>query len=96
MILTYLTLGGYPDSIIILVNEFRCNYLKEHWDLLCQTQIMKNNNYKFSSMNKSNRLLILLLVIALAAALKGIGLNPIRPLKLNKGATTKYMFFINP
>jgi hypothetical protein len=47
-------------------------------------------------MIKSNRLLILLMVVVLATALKGIGLNPIRPLKLNKGASTKYMFFINP
>ena len=47
-------------------------------------------------MNRSNRLLILLTVIVLAASLNGIGLNPIRPLKLNKGASTKYMFFINP
>ena len=47
-------------------------------------------------MIKSKLLLVLLMVVVLAAALKGIGLNPIRPLKLNKGASTKYMFFINP
>ena len=41
-------------------------------------------------------LTVLLLLLSTAAGLTGIGLNPIRPLKLNKGSSTKYMFFINP
>ena len=47
-------------------------------------------------MIQSKHFLLLLSVIVLTSALKGIGLNAIRPLKLNKGASTKYMFFINP
>ena len=41
-------------------------------------------------------IIVLIIMLGLASALTGIGLNPIRPLKLNKGKSTKYMFFINP
>lgn len=34
--------------------------------------------------------------VCLAVAITGVGLNPIRPLQLNKGLSTKYMFYINP
>lgn len=34
--------------------------------------------------------------LSLALAITGVGLNPIRPLQLNKGLSTKYMFYINP
>ena len=47
-------------------------------------------------MIKIQTIIVLLLMLGLASALTGIGLNPIRPLKLNKGKSTKYMFFINP
>jgi hypothetical protein len=32
----------------------------------------------------------------LTLSITGVGLNPIRPLQLNKGLSTKYMFYINP
>ncbi len=58
---------------------------------------MKINNYNlYQAMIKAYRVIVLLALVALASAINGIGLNPIRPLKLNKGASTKYMFFINP
>lgn len=41
-------------------------------------------------------LAVLLLLLTMGSALTGVGLNPIRPLKLNKGSSTKYMFFLNP
>ena len=47
-------------------------------------------------MIKTREIIVLLTLVVLGAALTGIGLNPIRPLKLNKGASTKYMLFINP
>lgn len=31
-----------------------------------------------------------------ALAITGVGLNPIRPLQLNRGLSTRYMFYINP
>ena len=40
--------------------------------------------------------LVLLSLLVLGLAITGIGLNPIRPIQLNKGLTTKYMFYINP
>ena len=49
-----------------------------------------------ATMIKIQTIIVLLLMLGLASALTGIGLNPIRPLKLNKGKSTKYMFFINP
>ena len=47
-------------------------------------------------MIKVQHILLLLSVLSIVSAIKGIGLNPIRPLQLNKGSSTKYMFFINP
>lgn len=47
-------------------------------------------------MIKIRTFIVLILLVGLASALTGIGLNPIRPLKLNKGKSTKYMFYINP
>lgn len=40
-------------------------------------------------------MLIALLMVAVSS-ITGVGLNPIRPLQLNKGISTKYMFYINP
>jgi hypothetical protein len=59
---------------------------------------MKLNNYNLipQAMIKTTRIVVLLALVALATALVGVGLNAIRPLKLNKGASTKYMFFLNP
>lgn len=34
--------------------------------------------------------------LALCLSITGVGLNPIRPLQLNQGYSTKYMFYINP
>lgn len=42
------------------------------------------------------RIIAFLACLALALSITGVGLNPIRPLQLNKGLSTKYMFFINP
>ena len=42
------------------------------------------------------RLFVLLALIAAVAGITGVGLNPIRPLQLNKGKSTKYMFYIQP
>ena len=47
-------------------------------------------------MIKVQTFIVLILLVGLVTALTGIGLNPIRPLKLNKGKSTKYMFFIDP
>lgn len=47
-------------------------------------------------MNALCKVIVLVLLLSAAVALTGVGLNPIRPLKLNKGSSTKYMFFINP
>ena len=47
-------------------------------------------------MIKIHTIIVIILLVGLASSLTGIGLNPIRPLKLNKGKSTKYMFFINP
>lgn len=45
---------------------------------------------------KAIQIIILTTLIAVVMAITGIGLNPIRPLQLNKGQSTKYMFYINP
>ena len=42
------------------------------------------------------RLIVVLGLLAAVSGLTGVGLNPIRPLQLNKGKATKYMFFIQP
>lgn len=47
-------------------------------------------------MIKAHPVIVLAALAAVALAIAGIGLNPIRPLKLNKGSSTPYMFFINP
>lgn len=48
------------------------------------------------SMIHVNRIVLLLALATLTLAITGIGLNPIRPVHLNKGLSTKYMFNINP
>lgn len=47
-------------------------------------------------MKTLSKIIVLVILLQAVTALTGIGLNPIRPLKLNKGSSTKYMFFINP
>lgn len=47
-------------------------------------------------MFKPVEMLVLLLLVSGCLAITGIGMNPIRPLQLNKGQSTKYMFYINP
>ena len=44
----------------------------------------------------TNRIVLFFALVALTLSIVGIGLNSIRPLHLNKGLSTKYMFFINP
>jgi hypothetical protein len=44
----------------------------------------------------SLQIIALLSLATLALTITGVGLNPIRPLQLNKGISTKYMFYINP
>jgi hypothetical protein len=43
-----------------------------------------------------NKIVLFFALVAIALAITGIGMNPIRPLHLNKGLSTKYMFFIEP
>jgi len=47
-------------------------------------------------MIKLTKILIFITAITVVFAITGIGINPIRPLHLNKGLSTKYMFYINP
>jgi hypothetical protein len=44
----------------------------------------------------SLQIIAFLSCLFLALSITGVGLNPIRPAQLNKGQTTKYMFYINP
>lgn len=47
-------------------------------------------------MIKLLHIIVFLSVITYVLTIIGVGLNPIRPLQLNKGLSTKYMFYINP
>lgn len=47
-------------------------------------------------MIKLEHIIVLLTLITLASTITGVGLNPIRPLQMNKGLSTKYMFYIDP
>ncbi len=60
--------------------------------------MIKLNNYKFSyqTMMRSLQIIALLCLVTGVLGITGIGLNPIRPLHLNKGKITKYLFYIDP
>ena len=47
-------------------------------------------------MIKLIHIIVFLSVLTHVFTITGVGRNPIRPLHLNKGLSTKYMFFINP
>ncbi len=47
-------------------------------------------------MIKHTKIIVLLSLLLTTLSITGVGLNPIRPLQLNKGSSTKYMFYINP
>jgi hypothetical protein len=42
------------------------------------------------------RIVLIAALLLVGSAITGVGLNPIRPLQLNQGISTKYMFYINP
>lgn len=45
---------------------------------------------------RSLQIIALLCLVTGVLGITGIGLNPIRPLHLNKGKITKYLFYIDP
>jgi len=47
-------------------------------------------------MNRFIHILLIAVLFVVTSSITGVGLNPIRPLQLNKGMSTKYMFYINP
>ena len=47
-------------------------------------------------MNPTTTLILLCSLVLVGQCISGVGLNPIRPLQMNKGYQTLYMFFINP
>lgn len=47
-------------------------------------------------MNATTTLILLCSLVLVGNCISGVGLNPIRPLQMNKGYQTLYMFFINP
>jgi hypothetical protein len=47
-------------------------------------------------MTSSLQIIAFLSCLFLTLSITGVGLNPIRPLQLNKGLSTRYLFYINP